>query len=66
MPGFTAPKSVWMAENEPQAVPTTSMILLPKDYLRLRMTGETVSDMSDAAGTLWLDVAAATGRTAAS
>ena len=58
MPGFTAPKSVWMAENESRLFAATSMILLPKDYLRLRMTGETVSEMSDAAGTLWLDVAA--------
>ena len=58
MPGFTAPKAVWMAETEPEFFDNIELILLPKDYLRLRMTGETVSDMSDAAGTLWLDVAA--------
>ena len=58
MPGFTAPKAVWMAEAEPESFSSTALILLPKDYLRLRMTGEAVSDMSDAAGTLWLDVAA--------
>ena len=58
MPGFTAPKAVWMAENEADLLAATSMILLPKDYLRLRLTGEAVSEMSDAAGTLWLDVAA--------
>jgi len=58
MPGFTAPKAVWMAEVEPESFDNTALILLPKDYLRLRMTGEAVSDMSDAAGTLWLDVAA--------
>ena len=58
MPGFTAPKAVWMAETEPDLFAVTSMILLPKDYLRLRLTGESVSEMSDAAGTLWLDVAA--------
>ena len=58
MSGFTAPKAVWMAESEPDLLAATSMILLPKDYLRLRLTGETVSEMSDAAGTLWLDVAA--------
>ena len=58
MPGFTAPKAVWMAECEPALFASIEMILLPKDYLRLRMTGEAVSEMSDAAGTLWLDVAA--------
>lgn len=58
MPGFTAPKATWMAETEPDLFARTSMILLPKDYLRLRMTGEAVSEMSDASGTLWLDVAA--------
>ena len=57
MPGFTAPKAVWMAENEPELFRRLDTVLLPKDYLRLRMTGEKVSDMSDAAGTLWLDVA---------
>ena len=58
MPGFTAPKAVWMAEHEPDLLAATAMILLPKDYLRLCLTGETVSEMSDAAGTLWLDVGA--------
>ena len=47
-----------MAENEPDLLAATRMILLPKDYLRLCLTGETVSEMSDAAGTLWLDVGA--------
>ena len=57
MPGFTAPKLMWVRENEPDVFAATKMVLLPKDYLRLRMTGETASDMSDSAGTLWLDVA---------
>ena len=57
MPGFTAPKAVWIAENEPELFQRLDTVLLPKDYLRLRMTGEKASDMSDAAGTLWLDVA---------
>ena len=57
MAGFTAPKAVWMAENEPELFQRLATVLLPKDYLRLQMTGEKVSDMSDAAGTLWLDVA---------
>ncbi len=56
MPGFTAPKLLWVARHEPQVFARTASVLLPKDYLRLRLTGEKVSDMSDAAGTLWLDV----------
>ncbi len=57
MPGFTAPKLLWVARHEPDIFRRTACVLLPKDYLRLRMTGEKVSDPSDAAGTLWLDVA---------
>lgn len=57
MPGFTAPKLMWVRENEPEVFATTKMVLLPKDYVRLRMTGDAASDMSDSAGTLWLDVA---------
>jgi len=58
MPGFTAPKAVWMQEMEADRFASIETILLPKDYLRLRMSGEKLSDMSDSAGTLWLDVAA--------
>lgn len=58
MPGFTAPKLVWLERNEPVVFAAVARILLPKDYVRLLMTGEYVSEMSDAAGTLWLDVAA--------
>lgn len=57
MPGFTAPKLAWVARHEPELFARVGTVLLPKDYLRLLMTGEKVSDMSDAAGTLWLDVA---------
>jgi len=57
MPGFTAPKASWMARHEPQDFERIASILLPKDYLRLRMSGERLSDMSDSAGTLWMDVA---------
>jgi xylulokinase len=57
MPGFTAPKLVWVRENEPQVFKETRSVLLPKDYVRLLMTGEKASDCSDAAGTLWVDVA---------
>ncbi|MBS0847884.1 xylulokinase [Citrobacter sp. JGM124] len=57
MPGFTAPKLLWVAEHEPDIFSRIAHVLLPKDYLRWRMSGEMVGDMSDAAGTLWLDVA---------
>jgi xylulokinase len=56
MPGFTAPKLLWVARHEPDIFARTAAVLLPKDYLRFRLTGAKVSDMSDAAGTLWLDV----------
>jgi xylulokinase len=56
MPGFTAPKLLWVREHEPDVFSKVRRVLLPKDYLRLRMTGEAATDLSDAAGTLWLDV----------
>src|SRR5690606_4561808 len=56
MAGFTAPKLLWVAQNEPEVFERTAKVLLPKDYLRLWLTGEHVAEMSDAAGTLWLDV----------
>ncbi len=55
--GFTAPKLLWLAENEPQVHGRIATVLLPKDYVRLRLTGELASDVSDASGTLLLDVA---------
>lgn len=57
MPGFTAPKLAWVRAHEPDIFAATRCVLLPKDYVRLLMTGEKISDMSDSAGTLWLDVA---------
>jgi xylulokinase len=57
MPGFTAPKLLWVRMHEPKIFADTAMVLLPKDYVRLRMTGDAASDMSDSAGTLWLNVA---------
>jgi len=56
MPGFTAPKLLWVARHEPEIFAAMRRVLLPKDYLRLRMTGVAATDMSDAAGTCWLDV----------
>lgn len=58
MAGFTAPKVEWVRTHEPDVFARTACVLLPKDYLRLWLTGEKVSDPSDASGTLWLDVAA--------
>jgi xylulokinase len=57
MPGFTAPKLLWVRGNEPEVFARTRTVLLPKDYVRLSMTGERATDLSDASGTLWLDVA---------
>ncbi len=57
MPGFTAPKLQWVREHEPETFTRIKTVLLPKDYVRLKMTGEQASDMSDSAGTLWMDVA---------
>lgn len=55
MPGLTAPKLLWVRRNEPQVFAGLCTVLLPKDYVRLVMTGDKVSDLSDSAGTLWLD-----------
>ncbi|QDX31785.1 xylulokinase [Dickeya poaceiphila] len=57
MPGFTAPKLKWIQQHEPDIFRLIDKVLLPKDYLRWRLTGDFASDMSDAAGTLWMDVA---------
>lgn len=55
-PGFTAPKLAWVKNNEPDIFAAVAKVLLPKDYLRLWLTGEHISEMSDSAGTAWLDV----------
>ena len=57
-PGFTAPKLVWIRRHEPDVFDRIARVLLPKDYLRLWLTGDHVGEMSDAAGTCWLDTAA--------
>jgi xylulokinase len=57
MPGFTAPKLLWIATHEPEIFAATKLVLLPKAYLRLVLTGEAIEDVSDASGSLWLDVA---------
>lgn len=54
-PGFTAPKLAWVKNNEPELFSQVRWVLLPKDYLRLWLSGEHMSEMSDSAGTSWLD-----------
>ncbi len=54
--GFTAPKILWVRQHEPKVYEKTKHILLPKDYIRYRMTGEYATEVSDASGTLLLDV----------
>ena len=54
--GFTLPKILWVKENEPDVFERASVFMLPKDYLRFRMTGNIHSEFSDAAGTLLLNV----------
>jgi xylulokinase len=56
MPGFTAPKLLWVSRHEPAIFRNTASVLLPKDYIRLKLIGEKISDMSDASGTGWLNV----------
>ncbi|HEX3348681.1 MAG TPA: xylulokinase [Acetobacteraceae bacterium] len=58
MPGFTAPKLLWVRRHEPEVFAATRSVLLPKDYVRFRLSGARVGEMSDASGTLWLNVAA--------
>lgn len=54
--GFTAPKILWLRDNEPRTYAKVKHVLLPKDYIRFRMTGEYATEVSDASGTLLLDV----------
>ncbi len=56
LPGFTAPKIIWTRENEPDVYAKTAKVLLPKDYLRYRLTGVYATEVSDASGTVLLDV----------
>ena len=56
LPGFTAPKIVWVRENEPEVYSRAAHVLLPKDYARYRLTGQYATEVSDASGTALLDV----------
>lgn len=55
MPGFTAGKLLWVKKHEPEVFERVAKVLLPKDYLRYRMTGDFASDMSDSSGTMWMN-----------
>ena len=55
--GVTAPKLLWVKKHEPKIFSQVAKVLLPKDYIRFRMTGDYASDMSDSSGTYWLDIA---------
>jgi len=57
LPGFTAPKLLWLRRHEPDVHARIARIMLPKDYVRLRLCGEFATDVSDASGTVLLDVA---------
>lgn len=57
MPGFTAPKLIWVAKHEPDIFKRIAKVLLPKDFLRFKMSGQYATDMSDASGTGWLNIA---------
>ena len=55
--GFTAPKLLWLRNHEPEVYERVAHVLLPKDYVRLRLCGERAIDVTDASGTLLFDVA---------
>ena len=57
LPGFTAPKLLWVRKHEPEVWAQAAHVLLPKDYVRLRLTGERAIDAAEASGTLLFDVA---------
>ncbi|MEP6639004.1 MAG: xylulokinase [Chloroflexota bacterium] len=58
LPGFTAPKLVWIRDHEPEVWGRIAHVLLPKDFVRLRLTGEYALDKADGAGTILFDLAA--------
>lgn len=57
MPGFTAPKLLWVKQHEPDVFKQLAKVLLPKDFIRLQLSGNYATDLSDASGTAWLNVA---------
>ena len=56
LPGFTAPKILWLREVEPESYKKVSQILLPKDYIRYRLSGKYATEVSDASGTILMDI----------
>jgi len=57
-PGVTATKLAWIRDNEPEVFRQVEHVLLPKDYIRLQLSGDKASDMADSSGTMWMNVAA--------
>jgi xylulokinase len=57
LPGFTAPKALWLRRHEPDVYSRIAHVLLPKDYIRLKLFGDLTTDVADASGTLFFDVA---------
>ncbi|RGP35175.1 xylulokinase [Pseudotabrizicola alkalilacus] len=57
-PGVTASKLMWLRRHEPNTFDAVRMVLLPKDYIRLRLSGDKASDLADSSGTMWVDLAA--------
>jgi xylulokinase len=55
--GFTAPKLLWMQHHEPELYARVARVMLPKDYVRLRLCGDFATDVTDASGTLWFSAA---------
>ncbi len=59
-PGLTAPKLLWLAKHHPEVLDQADVLMLPKDFVRLRLTGDRATEVSDAAGTMMLDCASGT------
>lgn len=59
-PGLTAPKLMWLAKHQPEALTQADVLMLPKDYVRLMLTGDRATEVSDASGTMLLDCASST------
>ncbi|CAM5323164.1 xylulokinase [Frigidibacter albus] len=57
-PGVTASKLMWLRRHEPETFAAVRTVLLPKDYVRLRLSGDKASDLADSSGTMWVDLAA--------
>lgn len=59
-PGLIAPKLLWLARHDPEVLQRATVLMLPKDYVRLKLTGERITEITDASGTMLLDCASGT------